>query len=587
MRWRSGMIIIRASGVSICLLWAAAGPVRAERIFGSSGVRRVSKNGDGSTGDDQSAEISCHQFERDLQSGRTTGIRDWLAETSVTIDRDLLRNLLQIEIAFRVANDPKYDVVAHLAAFAVDFGDLDTIPVAGMATTTAVDVPAQPVDQRFGRFRVHREIGRGGFGCVYLATDEVLHRDVALKIPRATLDADEKARFLREAEASAALEHPNIVTVYDAGEIEGVCFIAAAYCPGKTLAQWAGRRPSEDPRLCARLVRDLALGMEHAHERGVIHRDLKPRNVLLAETVDESGGRILQPKITDFGLAKFLQHHLEDTESSVLMGTPCYMAPELLSGDPIQRPEAIDIYALGVILFELLAGRRPYDSDSVIRVLDGIREGRRVSLRRDNPQVSRDLQSICLKAMARSPMDRFDSCAQLAQDLTRYLDGQVPVARRQTLSTRLTDWLTAPQRIYETGLLSIFLGLAVPLWIFGIIALVSAERLDASISGELLPQAVAVTALLSLPTAWAGYRTLNGSRWWRRYGLFSSFLNAVMTTPPLFGVVLVFPEMYNRYPLGRIIAYSFLSFVFCLQLVQYSILLWTETRQAVKPATVR
>lgn len=546
----------------------------------------MSDDGNSPADDISEQRAFCRRFEEDLKSGRTPDLKHWLSEQSITLDQSVLQQLLRLEIRHRVQADPDFDVAGFVSAFAFDFAEADTVSLSQSNATTAVDVPFQPVENQFGRFQVLHEIGRGGFGCVYKAKDPVLNRDVALKVPRATLDEDARNRFLREAEASAALDHPNIVAVYQAGEEDGVCYIAAAYCPGQTLAQWSGRKATDDPAACARLVKDIALGIEHAHQRGVVHRDLKPRNILLVET-EVDGKAVLQPKVTDFGLAKFIQHHLEDTESSVLMGTPCYMAPEVLSDESVAHPERIDVYALGVVLFELLTGQRPYDGESVVRVLDGIRSGDFSRPRRLNPKIPRDLETICLKAMSRSPVDRYESAAALAEDLDRFLNSEVPLATRQSLRNRVMNWMVSPRRIYETGLFSIFLGVAVPMWIFAMILLIALEGLDPRITTEMIPQAVAVTSLLSFPTAWAGYRTLQGSKGWRRFGLVGSILNVMMTTPPLFGHVLVFPSMYNAYPVARIIAYTFLSIVFNIQVVQYSILLWSETRQSVRSATVR
>mgnify|MGYP002629374232 FL=1 len=163
-----------------------------------------------------------------------------------------------------------------------------------------------PARSRIGRFLIDREVGRGGFGVVYLAIDEVLKRSVALKIPREEMDQATKERFLREAEAAASLDHPGLVSVFEAGEVDGICYMASAYCDGGTLAQWLTAQSSVPLRVTAKIVQSLAEAIQHAYDRGVVHRDLKPRNVMLTSAKDAAGED--EPpfvaRVTDFGLAK-------------------------------------------------------------------------------------------------------------------------------------------------------------------------------------------------------------------------------------------------------------------------------------------
>src|SRR5262249_42107297 len=215
-----------------------------------------------------------------------------------------------------------------------------------------------------GRFQLRRRLGFGAFGVVWLAFDPRLRREVALKVPHAGALADEvlRRRFVREAEAAAGLEHANVVTVYEAGEEGPICYIATAYCPGPNLAQWLKEREHPvPPREAAELVAALADGVEHAHGHGVVHRDLKPANVLLAPDGT--------PKITDFGLAKILSESpaaAEQTQSGAVVGTPAYMAPEQAAARREQVGVAADVWALGVILYELLTGRPPYQADTTL-----------------------------------------------------------------------------------------------------------------------------------------------------------------------------------------------------------------------------
>ena len=205
---------------------------------------------------------------------------------------------------------------------------------AGLSQRTS---PAPDLPSRIGRFEIRRELGQGGFGIVFLAFDPQLGREVALKIPRSEvfLNRDVRVRFQIEARIAAALDHPHIAPIYDAGEIGPVCYIASAYCPGPTLVEWL-REQTHSPtfEVAAEVISLLADAVQHAHSRGVLHRDLKPGNIILTPT-DRSGtpaskGNRLDfiPRLTDFGLAKFIESPLEGpTQSNAVLGTPEYMAP--------------------------------------------------------------------------------------------------------------------------------------------------------------------------------------------------------------------------------------------------------------------
>ena len=302
---------------------------------------------------------------------------------------------------------------------------------------------AEPMPRRFGRFLVRRELGRGAFGVVSQAYDPHLRREVALKVPRAEalLTPELRARFRHEAMAAAGLDHPNIVPVYEAGEEGPVCFIATAYCPGTTLAAWLRWRTVPVPfRVAAGLVATLAEAVEHAHRRGVLHRDLKPSNVLLEEPAPGApagDGSELVPRITDFGLAKLLDAWpAEDaaanlTVSGVIMGTPSYMAPEQAEGRGGAVGPAADIYSLGVILYEVLTGRPPFQADSALETLVQVRTQDPLPPSRLRPRLPRDLETICLKCLNKPPQARYPSAQALAEDLRRFL-AALPIRARPT-----------------------------------------------------------------------------------------------------------------------------------------------------------
>src|SRR4051812_21697462 len=205
----------------------------------------------------------------------------------------------------------------------------------------------------FGRYRIDTRLGAGGMGAVYLAHDSILDRPVAIKIPRLAGDrAAAAARFVCEAQAAAALQHPHICPIYDVGQVDGTHFLSMAFVRGEPLSARVGPGRFLEPDEAARIVRTVAGAMQYAHDQGVIHRDLKPANILL----DERG----EPIVMDFGLAR-RQAALgpQLTIQGELLGTPAYMPPEQAAGDVDRMGPASDVYSLGVVLYELLTGRQP------------------------------------------------------------------------------------------------------------------------------------------------------------------------------------------------------------------------------------
>jgi serine/threonine protein kinase len=266
----------------------------------------------------------------------------------------------------------------------------------------------------FGRYRILKLLGRGGMGAVYLAHDTQLDRPVALKIPHLeTSDGPQVLeRFYREARAAATLHHPNICPVHDVGEIDGAPYLTMAYVEGKRLSEFAASRPLT-PRQSALLVRKLALALQEAHKQGVIHRDLKPDNIM----IDRRG----EPIIMDFGLARRTRgRDPRLTQQGSVLGTPAYMPPEQVSGDVQATGPASDVYSLGVILYELLAGGLPFTGDSMAILSQVLMdEPPPPSSVRDG--IDPELEAICLKAMAKKPHERYASMAELAQALGSYL----------------------------------------------------------------------------------------------------------------------------------------------------------------------
>jgi WD40 repeat protein/tetratricopeptide (TPR) repeat protein/predicted Ser/Thr protein kinase len=283
-------------------------------------------------------------------------------------------------------------------------------------------------------YEVLRELGRGGMGVVYLARHLRLDRLVALKMILAgfTAGPEERARFRKEAEAVAHLQHPNIVQVYEVGEAGGRPYLALEHVDGDSLARKLAGTPLP-ARQAAGLMETLARAIHVAHQQAIVHRDLNPANVLLT-----SAG---VPKVTDFGLAKRLDGGAAlQTQSGVIVGTPPYMAPEQAAGKSKETGPATDVYALGAILYETLTGRPPFRAETPLETLLQVQFQEPVPPSRLQPKVPRDLGTVCLKCLEKEPRRRYASAGDLADDLQRFLEDKPVRARPVGQAGRLWRW---------------------------------------------------------------------------------------------------------------------------------------------------
>jgi WD40 repeat protein/predicted Ser/Thr protein kinase len=289
-----------------------------------------------------------------------------------------------------------------------------------------------PVGRPFGRYRLFEELGRGGQGVVYRAEQAGYDRVVALKLLRAGLFASPQAkqRFLDEVRLAGKLLHPSIVYVIDVGEEAGQGYYTMRFVPGEALDKRLARHPGAPPALAtegtAKLVQQVAYAIDDAHEQGIVHGDLKPANILL-DAKD-------RPYVTDFGVARAL----EDRPGKEVVGTPAYMAPEQLTADAGPPGPATDVYALGVILYELLAGRRPFPQAAPEELRRAILQAPPPGLRGNG--VPRDLEAVCLKCLKKDPKQRYASALALAEDLRRFQAREPVQARPVHLPERLAKW---------------------------------------------------------------------------------------------------------------------------------------------------
>ena len=301
--------------------------------------------------------------------------------------------------------------------------------------TLHADAPAnvRPILPSIAGYEVLDEIGRGGMGIVYRAWQTSLHRIVAIKMILHPDYAghDLVARFRTEAEAIARLRHPAIVQVFESGDLEARPFLALEFVDGCSLAARLRERPLRADET-AELMETLAQAMHVVHQNGIVHRDLKPGNILLTSTG--------QPKITDFGLAKLTIGGSDQTHSGIILGTPSYMAPEQASGKATGAMPAVDIYALGAILYEILTGRPPFRGQTVAETLQQVSTMDPITPRRIQPGVSRDLETICLKCLEKDPRRRYATAQELAEDLQRFRKGEPIRARAIGRLQRAVKW---------------------------------------------------------------------------------------------------------------------------------------------------
>jgi serine/threonine-protein kinase len=372
----------------------------------------------------------CNAYESAWGRGDSPRLEEALGDATASVRAAALPELIQIEVHYR----RRAGATPDAAEFHRRFPELDPTWLAGL-----VSAPAAPGYPAVHGYEILGLLGRGGMGVVYHARDVALDRPVALKMihPVGSVSPEERLRFRFEAELAARVRHPNVVQVYEVGEHAGRPYVALEHVEGGTLADRL-RMGRPTPRAAARLLATLAEAVGAAHAQGIIHRDLKPANVLL----QRGGGQTapaLVPKIADFGLARRLDQSDRLTATGVVVGTPAYMAPEQARAEKYLGP-AVDIYALGAILYELLTGQPPFTGPTALDVLARV-------VSEDPPppsglvaSVPHDLEVICLKCLAREPGRRYPGAADLAADLHAFLEGRPIAARPARWPERVRLW---------------------------------------------------------------------------------------------------------------------------------------------------
>jgi tetratricopeptide (TPR) repeat protein len=433
-----------------------------------------------------------YRFEDAWRGGPAPALDDYLPPTDDPLRRSLLVDLVHVDLEWRLRTDPAARLERYLQRYPELAADGEALAgmleaehrlrrqcgeqvtpseyqqrfpglapdllarLHGAATPQpeatvgdrAVPRAAGPLPEVPG-YEVLHELGRGGMGVVYRARHRRLDRPVALKMVRdpALAGEEELARFHHEAQAVAQFQHANIVQIYEVGEADGRPFFALEYVEGGGLDTLLGGVPLP-ARQAAQLLEVLARALEAAHQRGIIHRDLKPANVLLLPSAGPGASALgppdraqrFEPKLADFGLAKSLNRPQGLSLAGAVVGTPSYMAPEQALGRTELIGPAADVYGLGAILYECLTGRPPFRAETPLDTLQQVVGAEPVPPSRLNPKVPRDLETVCLKCLAKEPRKRYASAQELADDLGRFLTGQPVRARPVGRWGRAARW---------------------------------------------------------------------------------------------------------------------------------------------------
>src|SRR5881275_2865762 len=394
-----------------------------------------------------SAEVSPSMI-RLIRICRKCGAKIFSDAPEALCARCVLKSALGGLVGVPVA---EVDLSAGASAKANDPGQVDKPMRAATKSTSAAELLGE-----LGDYDLLEEVGRGGQGVVFRARQKSLNRTVALKVISLGQWASKAhlRRFRLEAEAAARLEHPGIVPIHEVGERDGSCYFSMKFIEGGQLDEVA-RREAMPIRRAVELIAKVARIVHYAHEHGILHRDIKPGNILL----DRNG----EPHLTDFGLARLVEADSTVTGTLEVLGTPSYMAPEQAAGNNAAVSSNTDVYGLGAVLYQLLTGQPPFAGGTTYETIKLLLDAEPRQPRQLNPKIDRDLSTICLKCLEKDPKRRYSSALALAEDLEHWLKHEPIQARRTGIVARSRKWVRRNSGI--AAMAAMLLALAVPLGI--------------------------------------------------------------------------------------------------------------------------
>ena len=366
----------------------------------------------------------CDSFESAWKQGTTPDIARFLSDTDPNLRSTLFVELVKLDIHYREQSGESATLDDYSNRFPEHADSLEELI---HLASTKLEEPKQ-----LGRFRLDRVVGRGGFGIVWKAWDSKLQRAIAIKIPRKKdLTEADMRRFFLEAKSAARLKHPGIVAVHEYGQADGSPFIVTEFVNGLTLKAWCKQR-EVTPKLAAKICKEIAVALHSAHQDGVIHRDIKPTNILID---DEE-----HVHVTDFGLAKRVDVESTIGSDGAVFGTLAYMCPEQADGRGSDVNASSDVYSLGILLYEMLTNRVPFKGMSNEQMISQVLRAAPASPRKWNQTIPRDLETICLKAISKDPKDRYATAEALATDLEHFAQGEPIQARRISWGGKIWRW---------------------------------------------------------------------------------------------------------------------------------------------------